>query len=50
MKTEYKCEKCGATLEPFEEDGMLVIPACKVCMKTTEKNNEEKIREGGEFE
>jgi len=32
--TEYKCETCGATLEPFEEDGMLVIPACKMCVRT----------------
>ena len=39
MVTEYKCEQCGATLESFEEEGVLVIPACKVCVRT-EKNAE----------
>ena len=37
---EYKCENCGATLESFEEEeGMLVISACKECVRA-EKNAE----------
>ena len=37
--TDYKCEKCGATLETFDEDGMLVIPPCKMCVRM--ENNTE---------
>ena len=32
--TEYKCKKCGATLESFEEDGILVISPCSACVRT----------------
>jgi uncharacterized Zn finger protein (UPF0148 family) len=37
--TDYTCEKCGEALESFEEDGMLVIPACNECVRM--ENNAE---------
>jgi DNA-directed RNA polymerase subunit RPC12/RpoP len=32
---EYKCETCGERLEPFDDEGMLVIPPCQ-CVKRDE--------------
>ena len=39
--TDYTCEKCGEPLESFEEDGMLVIPACNECVRI--ENNAKEI-------
>ena len=39
--TDYKCEKCDATLETFDEGGILVIPACKECARI--ENNAETV-------
>ena len=39
MVTEYKCKKCGETLESFDEDGILVIPPCRACVRPA-KNTE----------
>jgi uncharacterized Zn finger protein (UPF0148 family) len=48
--TNYKCDQCGEPLEPFDDEGMLVIPACDACVKTAENENIESNREGGDFE